>query len=393
MPRQKLSEYRAKSIIYDALGQEYQGWSIQAGETKTLQNIPDDGRYVVKVDQAVKGRFKKGLVKLNLAKHDIEAAISKFSDLGYDWFIVEPQYDHDQTSERYISLAQTKHGLILQYTSAGGVDVESNVYTMSKVVIKEQTDWQNIADSTLIETAKLKKIAELFRDNYFVFLELNPYIVASQQLVLLDAAAEVDDAAMFFVDNWHKQDIRQFASKKPTKQEKFIEELDENSPASLKLSVLNPDGSVFLLLSGGGASVLVADEVFNQGYGEMLANYGEYSGNPNSEETYLYTREILQLLIRSKAPHKVLFIGGAVANFTDVAKTFGGIIRAIDEVAEELKNCRLKVYVRRGGPNQEKGLKMIQQALEKHGILGAVHDPTTSLTAAITEALAAVERA
>lgn len=220
-----------------------------------------------------------------------------------------------------------------------------------------------------------------------VFLEINPYLPGKDTPVILDAAAEVDDAAAFFVDGWGDNDLRRHGGRTVSREELFVKELNANSPASFSLSVLNSGGSVFLLLSGGGASVVAADEVYNRGLGKQLANYGEYSGNPNSEETYLYTKTVLSLVLASKAPKKVLFIGGAVANFTDVAKTFAGVIRALDEVAKQLRAQSVKVFVRRGGPNQAAGLERLKKALKANGLLGAVHDPSTPLTAAVDEAL------
>jgi ATP-citrate lyase beta-subunit len=133
---------------------------------------------------------------------------------------------------------------------------------------------------------------------------------------------------------------------------------------------------------------VIADEVYNVGLGDQLANYGEYSGNPNTDETYDYTMQLMKLIIDSKAPKKVLFIGGAVANFTDIAKTFAGIIRAFDDSAAALKKQDLKVFVRRGGPNQEIGLEKIKVALEKHGMLGGVYGPDVSISDALQAALA-----
>jgi ATP-citrate lyase beta-subunit len=123
-------------------------------------------------------------------------------------------------------------------------------------------------------------------------------------LQILDSAVEVDDVAAFFVDNWQASDLRRHSEHPLTHEEQIVEELDANSPASLKLTILEPNGSIFLLLSGGGASVVVADEIYNQGYGKQLANYGEYSGNPNSEETYIYTKALLSLLLKSTAPEQ-----------------------------------------------------------------------------------------
>ena len=54
--------------------------------------------------------------------------------------------------------------------------------------------------------------------------------------------------------------------------------------ASLKLTILNEKGRVWTMVAGGGASVVYADTVADYGMGHELANYGEYSGAPSTEE-------------------------------------------------------------------------------------------------------------
>jgi ATP-citrate lyase beta-subunit len=393
MPRQKLSEFRAKKILYESLDLEYKGWSINALSPidSQLSDIPDDGHYVLKVDEGVKGRLKKGLVELNIIASDLPNAIQTMSAKGYDWLIIEPLINHEDQDERYLNFTNERSGWTINYTSRGGINVESEPSSVQHVKIDSETNWQELESQTAISQDNLKSLARTCQDNFFVFLEINPY-VTTDELYLLDAAVEVDDAGEYFVNSWRAEDLRRHNDKSLTRAEKTVQELDANSPASLKLSVLEPNGAIFLLLSGGGASVLVADEIYNQGYGPQLGNYGEYSGNPNSEETYLYTKAVLGLLIESSASKKVLFIGGAVANFTDIAKTFAGIVKAIEEVVMELRSQDVKIYVRRGGPNQEAGLARLKAVLEKNELLGAVHDPSTPLTEAVSEALEGVER-
>jgi ATP-citrate lyase beta-subunit len=267
------------------------------------------------------------------------------------------------------------------------VDIESNKEAIVTHLIDEKINWNSLAKHTKLSVKQLQSLVETFTKNYFVFLEINPYILSGEELIILDCAVEVDDAGSYFTDAWMSSDIRAPKSAQLTAEEHTVRILDENSPASFNLSVLNPNGSIFLLLSGGGASVVIADEVHNQGFGTQLANYGEYSGNPNTHETYLYTSEVLKLLLASSAKQKVLFIGGAVANFTDIANTFAGVIQAIDEYALQLAKQKVKVYVRRGGPRQEIGLAKIRTALEKHGLLGGVYDPSVILTDALGSAL------
>ena len=124
------------------------------------------------------------------------------------------------------------------------------------------------------------------------------------------------------------------------------------------------------------------------GFGSELANYGEYSGNPSEEETYLYAKTVIDLMTREKDPGgKVLIIGGGIANFTDVAKTFKGIIRALREYKEKLKENNVKIYVRRGGPNYKEGLKLMKQLGEELGVPIEVYGPELPMTRVVTLAL------
>lgn len=383
MPRRKLSEYRAKNLVNEVLGETYVGWSVF--DSDDVKGIDGYGSYVVKVDQAVKGRFKKGLVILDVAQKDLKAAAKQLMDAGYSSLLVEPLVEHVDESERYLALSHGRTGYVFSYSRHGGINVESDPTSIEQFVVSDDFDWSNLGTVTNIGTDKLKALLALFKDNHFASLEINPYIADRRSLSVLDVAIEVDDAGQYFTDKWSEGDIR--SPHKLSESEEQIHILNDNSPASFSLSVLNPNGSIFLLLSGGGASIVIADEVYNVGLGNELANYGEYSGNPNTDETRMYTKQLLKLIETSTAPKKVLFIGGAVANFTDIAKTFAGVIMALDSEAASLKKQHLKVFVRRGGPNQEVGLQKIQTALEEHGILGGVYGPDVSISDALGFAL------
>ncbi|HET6746746.1 MAG TPA: ATP citrate lyase citrate-binding domain-containing protein [Candidatus Saccharimonadales bacterium] len=389
MPRRKLSEYRAKQIITKALGIPYEGWPIHLpSRDRDSAKIPqDDRRYVIKVDQAIKGRFKKGLVILDVKRNAIATSIKKLAGSGYEYFIVEPFVTHESGAERYISMAQTREGATLSYSDKGGVDIESNPGSVTTVKLDNVLNYQALSRETAIEETALRALIGVFTapDNHLTFMEINPYFVADGTITVLDSAIEVDDAGQYFTTTWKGEDIRDSAIL--TKQEQVIHELDKKSASSFSLSVLNPNGAIFLLLSGGGASVAIADEVYNKGLGKMLANYGEYSGNPPLHEAYKYASQVLDLIIASRAPKKILFIGGAVANFTDVAATFAGVINALNEKAKQLQKQNLTVYVRRGGPNQEEGLKNMTACLKSLGIYGGVYDPSTSIPDALDKAL------
>lgn len=63
------------------------------------------------------------------------------------------------------------------------------------------------------------------------------------------------------------------------------------------------------------------------GLATELGNYAEYSGAPNTAETYAYAKTLLDCATANPDGRKrALLVGGGIANFTDVAATFKGII-------------------------------------------------------------------
>lgn len=118
-----------------------------------------------------------------------------------------------------------------------------------------------------------------------------------------------------------------------------------------------------------------------------MGNYGEYSGGPTREETYLYAKEVIALLLGSKREKKALVIAGGVANFTDVQKTFAGIIDALKEEAQTLRAQGIKVFVRRGGPNEAAGLSLMKDFLEQEDLLGSITGSDALITQAIDDAI------
>jgi succinyl-CoA synthetase beta subunit len=143
------------------------------------------------------------------------------------------------------------------------------------------------------------------------------------------------------------------------------------------------------MVAGGGASVIYADTVCDVGFSKELANYGEYSGDPSREFTYLYAKTILELATKEKHPKggKVLLIGGGIANFTDVAKTFEGIIQALEEYKDKIKKNNIKIFVRRGGPNHKEGLENMRRTGERLGLDIEVYGPETHITRIVSLAL------
>jgi ATP citrate (pro-S)-lyase len=136
------------------------------------------------------------------------------------------------------------------------------------------------------------------------------------------------------------------------------------------------------MVAGGGASVIYSDTICDLGGAQELANYGEYSGAPSEQQTYEYAKTILSLMTQEKHPQgKVLITGGGIANFTNVAATFRGIITALVEFQERLIEHKISIFVRRAGPNYQEGLRRMREVGQTLGIPLYVFGPETHMTA------------
>jgi ATP citrate (pro-S)-lyase len=171
--------------------------------------------------------------------------------------------------------------------------------------------------------------------------------------------------------------------------EKAVAALDAVTGASLKLTILNPTGRVWTMVAGGGASVIYADTVADLGAAGELGNYAEYSGGPTEAETYLYAKQLIAAATANPDGRgRALLIGGGIANFTSVLATFKGIIRALKEAAPALRAAKVKILVRRGGPQYKEGLAAMRALAEgTEGLDVEVNGPDVSMTCICARAI------
>lgn len=375
MARVKLTEFRAKILLVD----NYSGRSIRLATLDAdIAALQGDISYIIKVDQGIKKRGKQGLIRLNVGKGGAAGAVRELAEKGYERFIAEPMLPHEESEERYLSIERMRDGMRILYSPRGGVDIEEHLGSV---------ETYNSTESVPLPTDFLDHIVSVMNHEHLSFLEINPLIVRGEACVLLDAAVLADSAGSWRA-SWNDDDVVEVGKKSAG--EVAVAELNEGSPASFSFRVLNPDGAIWFLLSGGGASITIADEAANRGKAHLIGNYGEYSGGPTREETQLYTEAVLGQLLQSSAPKKAIVIAGGVANFTDVKKTFAGIIDALKNHMEELQQAGIKVYVRRGGPNEAEGLALMKEFLMSNDIYGSVHGSDAVLTVVVDEALEAV---
>lgn len=377
MARVKLTEYRAKKLLIDNYTD---GICIHLSSLdKDLTKLNSKQRYIVKVDQGIKKRGKRGLIRLNVVKNDAKNVIQDLARQGFERFIAEPMFPHKNSEEQYLSIERMREGFKVLYSPSGGVDIEE---------YKEGVQEYYSINDVPLSNVFLSDMTKVMDKEHLSFVEVNPLIIRSDRYTLLDAAVLADSAGIW-QSSWNEDDIVDVVQKSEV--ERIITELNNGSPASFSFRTLNPDGSIWLLLSGGGASITIADETVNLGKADMIGNYGEYSGGPTREETQLYTEAVLKQMFQSRAPRKAIVIAGGVANFTDVKETFAGIIDALSIWVKELQTSKIKVYVRRGGPNEKEGLMLMNRFLKQYNIYGSVHGSDKVLTIIVGEALGYVD--
>ncbi|MBN2004844.1 MAG: ATPase [Anaerolineae bacterium] len=425
MARRAIREYDAKRLFAQILPEYLPGFAYH-GKVALVEPETDwdalvaarpwlaTDRLVVKPDQLFGKRGKHGLLGIDLdldgAKAWIAERMNKEISLGdvsgvLDTFLIEPFTPHAEDTEMFVAIRSERECDRVYFSRRGGIYIEENWDSVVQIAIPilEEPDAKKIAkqlpsgDQRNEVAAFIVGLHRFYTALAFTYLEINPFVWANGQVVPLDFVAQVDDTAAFEAGRkWADPETGKPIPFPPafgmhrTPEEAYIHSLDEKGGSSLKLTVLNPNGRVWPMVAGGGASVIYADTVTDLGYAKELAYYGEYSGNPTTDETREYARTILDLMTRTPDPHnypKFLLIGGGIANFTDVAKTFVGIVDALREYKDKLRQNNVQIYVRRGGPNYQEGLALMRKLGEELGVPVKVFGPETHMTRIVALAL------
>ncbi|XP_018318555.1 ATP-citrate synthase isoform X2 [Agrilus planipennis] len=366
-------------------------------------------KLVVKPDQLIKRRGKLGLIAVNKTFDEVKKWISermnKDQKIGQAVgklrnFIIEPFVPHKQNEEAYVCIYSHRHADTILFYHEGGVDigdVDSKAVKLD-IPVGESTDAATIEKALLGQVAPKKRatiakfinaLYKLYVDLYFTYLEINPLVVTDSEIYVLDLAAKLDSTADFLCKPlWGEIDYPPPFGRDAYPEEAYISDLDSKSGASLKLTILNKKGRIWTMVAGGGASVIYSDTICDYGGASELANYGEYSGAPSEQQTYEYAKTILSLMTQEKHPEgKVLIIGGGIANFTNVASTFRGIITALQEFQQRLIDHKISIFVRRAGPNYQEGLRRMREVGQSLGIPLYVFGPETHMTTIVGMAL------
>ncbi|XP_059178493.1 ATP-citrate synthase-like isoform X2 [Physella acuta] len=366
-------------------------------------------KLVVKPDQLIKRRGKLGLIKAGVniegVKEWLLTKLGKEFEIGaakgkLKTFIIEPFVEHGQNEEFYVCIHSHRYADTILFHHEGGIDigdVDSKAVKLdvpvggilSPVEVKNKLLLQVPENSQQPLTDFIITLYKVYQELHFTYLEINPLVVKGTQIFILDLAAKIDQCAEFLCKaKWGDVDFPPPFGRDALPEEAYIAELDAKSGASLKLTILNRRGRIWTMVAGGGASVIYADTICDLGGASELANYGEYSGAPSEQQTYEYAKTVLSLMVEERHPEgKILIIGGGIANFTNVAATFKGIVRALEEFQLKLVEGNITIYVRRAGPNYQEGLRIMRELGNRLGLPIHVFGPETHMTAIVSMAL------
>ena len=352
------------------------------------------GKLVAKAHEALGSRFKLGLVKVGLDLAGAKAAVREMlgrqvGSITVSQVIVSEMVPHKD--EYYAAVKSTREGADVLVANCGGIEVESNWDRVKRLSLEVGTTpspdaLEKLAKEAGFSGTLAKQVAD-FAGKLFAcfdgedaqYLEVNPVVAREGDgaLVALDAVTLLDADAKFRHPDWNFQYAAEFG-RAYTQHELDVMAVDSKIKGSVKFIEI-PGGDTAMLPAGGGASVYYSDAVVARG--GKLANYAEYSGDPAD-----WAVEVLTDKVCSLPGIKNIIVGGAIANFTDVKKTFGGIIAGFRKAKSEGKLNGVKIWVRRGGPREKEGLDAMR-ALREEGFDIQVYDRHTPLTDIVDMAL------
>ncbi|MGZ8366006.1 MAG: ATP citrate lyase citrate-binding domain-containing protein [Nitrospira sp.] len=368
-----------------------------ADELSKLGHVNDwmkQSKLVAKAHEALGSRFKLGLVKVGL---DLNSAVAATKDMigrqvgsiTVSQVIVSEMVPHKE--EYYCAVKSTREGSEILVANCGGVEVESNWERVKRLCLDvgqapSHEALEKLAKEAGFTGALAKKMADFagkmfscFDNEDAQYLEVNPVVTRESdgELVALDAVTLLDGDAKFRHPDWNFQFAAEFG-RAYSKDEVEVMAVDSKIKGSVKFIEI-PGGDTAMLPAGGGASVYYSDAVVARG--GKLANYAEYSGDPPD-----WAVEVLTEKVCSLPGIKNIIVGGAIANFTDVKKTFGGIINGFRKAKGDGKLKGVKIWVRRGGPREKEGLDAMR-ALKDEGFDINVFDRNTPLTDIVDKAM------
>ena len=390
----RLLEYESKEIL-----KEY-GIPVPTGQAVSRsKDLQMEGPVVLKAQIPLGGRGKAGGIIKAERREEVESGIEHLLSTevrGYRprKILVEERIAVEQeffTAVTYDTVAKSPLAI---FSQEGGVDIEGLAACQPEKVRREYFSARGklpqyrareiisdagISGKMLIGLGSVLSIlADIFLDYDATLAEINPIAITDEgKTVALDCHLEIDDDAMFrhkgVAEKQQDQD-RFVGGRSSTDFERKAAEIDNLDHRGVAGRMIEFDGTLGLIIGGGGASLTAFDAV--QQHGGDPANYCEIGGNPSVLKVQELTRHILS----KPNVDKIAVIMNVVSN-TRVDMVARGVVKGILE-SGKVPSETVAVF-RVPGAWEEEGFKI----LSKYGV------PYCDRTVSIDEAAKmAVER-
>ena len=371
----RLLEHESKKILA-----KYQIPIPKGTIVSSSEGVNIDKPVVVKAQIPLGGRGKAGGI---LEASTTQEAKEKIDNLlaikvrGYrpKKLLVEEKVDIKQEFFMAITYDSVIKEPIVIFTREGGVDVEELAARDPKKVKKEAftvharlpeyrareiISETGISGKQLLNLAPiLSRLADVFLDYDATVAEINPLaLTADGRLIALDCHIEIEDDALVR----HKDILKAREGEEEPESDKNISEfvrkateIDDLDHRGVAGRLIEFDGTLGLIIGGGGASLTAFDAI--RAHGGKPANYCEIGGNPS----VLKVKELTKHILSKPGVEKIAVIMNVVSN-TRVDLVARGIIKGILETGK--KPSDIVAAFRIPGAWEEEGFKI----LSKYGV-------------------------
>ncbi len=371
----RLLECEAKEIL-----NKYQIVTPSGSAVASVGKLDVKPPLILKAQVPIGGRGKSGgILEASTnkeAKIKIEQLLSTWVR-GYKSrkILMEEKLDIDREFFMAITYDTVAKAPLAIFSREGGVDIEALAEREPEKVNRELFSLRSRlpeyrAREIISETGLsgrlllglgniLSRLANIFADYDATLAEINPLALTRDgQLVALDCHLEIDDDALFRHQELAKlaEAENRFQSERSmTEFERKAAEIDQLDHRGVAGRVIEFDGSMGLIIGGGGASLTAFDAV--QSHGGKPANYCEIGGNPS----VLKVKELTRLLLSKPNVQKIAVIMNVVSN-TRVDLVARGIVKGILEAGKN--PAKTVAAFRVPGAWEEEGF----QILSKYGV-------------------------
>ncbi len=383
----RLLEYESKEIL--------RRYGIRVPESQLVSSVRDVTLplpLVLKAQVPCGGRKKAGLVTEAESRSELEQKIPQLLSMEIQGYrarklLVEEKIDIQREFFLGITYDSVVKRAMAIFSLHGGIDVEDAVDTDPLGIHKgyfsvreglypyrarEIISSSGLSGRLLVGLGStLSLLSKIFLDLDAVLVEVNPLVLTkSGDLMALDCHIDLDDDALYRHKGMAQKALgqdRYAGGRRRTDFEARAAEIDESDHRGVAGRVIEFEGTLGLLIGGGGASLTAFDAILH--YGGRPANYCEIGGNPSVKKLADLTRHILS----KPGVEKLAVIMNVVSN-TRVDMVARGVIKGVLEAGRVPADTI--VVFRVPGAWEEEGKKI----LAKYGI------PFSGRTVSIDEA-------